>query len=79
MLWDNLDLNAYIFELSIVLSVIRILVFANSTSVEKLPAIKGMLVISTFGFGTLDWTIEPIHCVLWKYDYINLHLNDKST
>ena len=31
MLWTNLDLNVYIFEISIVLSSIRILVYTNST------------------------------------------------
>ena len=31
MLWTNVDLNAYLFKISIVLSSIRILVYANST------------------------------------------------
>ena len=33
-------------------------------SVEKLHAIKGMLVIYTFGIGTLDWSSEPVQCAL---------------
>ena len=33
-------------------------------SVEKLHAIKGMLVVLTFGVGTLDWSSEPIDCAL---------------
>ena len=33
-------------------------------SVEKLHAIKGMLVIFTFGVGTLDWSSEPVQCGL---------------
>ena len=35
-------------------------------SVKKLHAIKGMLVIFTFGVGTLDWSSEPIQCVLYE-------------
>ena len=50
-------------------------------SVEKLYAIKGMLVIFTFGIGTLDWSSKPVQCALseYKYDYINLYLNDNSS
>ena len=59
-----LDLNAYIFEISIVLSSIRILVYANTPSVEKLHAIEGMVVIFTFGVVSLDWSSEPIQCAL---------------
>ena len=33
-------------------------------SFEKLHAIKGILVIFTFGVGTLDWSNEPVICVL---------------
>ena len=33
-------------------------------SVEKLHAFKGMIVIFTFGVGTLDWSSEPVQCVL---------------
>ena len=33
-------------------------------SVEKLHAIKGILLIFTFGIGTLDWSSEPVQCAL---------------
>ena len=33
-------------------------------SVEKLHAMKGILVIFAFGVGTLDWSSEPIQCAL---------------
>ena len=33
-------------------------------SVEKLHAIKEMLAIFTFGIGTLNWSSEPIQCML---------------
>ena len=33
-------------------------------SVEKLHAIKGILVIITFGVGTLDWNSKPFQCAL---------------
>ena len=40
--------------------------------VEKLHAIKEMLVIFTFGVESLDWSSEPIQCALCeqKYDCI---------
>ena len=44
----------------------------------------GLLLIFTFGVRTLDRSSEPVQCALawlgdWKYDYINLHLNDNSS
>ena len=50
-------------------------------SVEKLYAIKGILVVFRFSVGTLDWCSEPVQCALCeqKYDYINFHLNDNSS
>ena len=52
----------------------------KAPSVEKLHAIKGTVVIFTFGIGTLDWSSEPVQCAFCesKYNYINLHLNDNS-
>ena len=49
-----------------------------AASIEKLPAIKGMLVIITF---QLDRWIGAVKCALceYKYDYINLSLNDNSS
>ena len=45
--------------------------------VERLHAIKGILVIFLFGVRTLDYCSEPIQCALCEYkdDYSNLHLN----
>ena len=51
-------------------------------SLEILYAIKGMLVIFTFGVRTLDWSREPIQCVQCgkkKHDYSDLYLNDNSS
>ena len=79
MSWTNLDLNTYIFEISIVLSVIRILVFAITPSVY-------MLLKESWWFLHLEserWigavNLFTVCCVSKKYDYINLHLNDNST
>ena len=36
----------------------------TAPSVEKLHAIKGILVNFTFGVGTLDWSSEPVQCAL---------------
>ena len=82
MLWTNLDQNAYISKISIVLSIIRKLkCLPIAPSVEKLHAIKEMMVIYTFGVEPLDWSSECfiVCCVSKMYDYINLHLNDNST
>ena len=50
-------------------------------SIEKLDAIKGVLVIFTFGIGT--WikatNLFNVCCVSKKHDDINFHLNDSST